>query len=160
MVERFRLTNAKNVSVLMDPHVQYSIKQCPSTLSQMEQIKGVPYSKAIGSILWPTVVSRPDTAYAVGILSQFMQNPGQVQLDTVKCVMNVSFLFFFFNMCLPYGFHFTYPDMSLPAGVHESLNTCTTCVCLTVNTPFPTVQHVFNMLIMHVHVIFYCYLNW
>jgi hypothetical protein len=41
-------------------------------------------------------------------------------------VMNVSFLlFFFFNMHLPYDFHFTYPDMSLPAGVHKSPNTCT-----------------------------------
>jgi hypothetical protein len=55
-------------------------------------------------------------------------------------VTNASFLlFFFFNMRLPYVFHFTYPDTSLPAGVHESPNTCTTCVCLTVNTPFPTV---------------------
>jgi hypothetical protein len=56
-----------------------------------------------------------------------------------KGVTNVSFLLFFFNICSPYVFHFTYPDMSLPAGVHKSPNTCTTCVCLTVNTPFPTV---------------------
>jgi hypothetical protein len=62
-------------------------------------------------------------------------------------------------MCLPYVFHFTYLDMSLPAGVHESPNTCATCVCLTVNTPFPTVQHMFNMLIMHVHITLYFYLN-
>jgi hypothetical protein len=74
--------------------------------------------------------------------------------------MNASFLlFFFFDMCLPYVFHFTYPDMSLPAGVHESPNTCTTCVCLMVDTPFPIVLHAFNMLIMHVHVTLYCYLN-
>jgi hypothetical protein len=58
----------------------------------------------------------------------------------VMVVMNVSFLlFFFFDMRLSYDFHFTYPDMSLPAGVHESPNTCTTCVCLMVNTLFPTV---------------------
>jgi hypothetical protein len=34
-------------------------------------------------------------------------------------VMNVSFLLFFFvDMRLPYAFHFTYLNMSLPAGVH------------------------------------------
>jgi hypothetical protein len=75
-------------------------------------------------------------------------------------VTNVTFLlFFFFDMRLPYAFYFTYLGMSLPAGVHESPNTCATCVCLTVNTPFPPVLHTFNMLIMHVHDTFYCYLN-
>jgi hypothetical protein len=62
-----------------------------------------------------------------------------------------TLLFFFFDMRLPYAFHFTYLDTILPAGVHESPNTCATCVCLTVNTPFPPVHHTFNMLIMHVH---------
>jgi hypothetical protein len=69
--------------------------------------------------------------------------------------MNVTFLlFFFFDMQLPYAFHFTYLNMSLPAGVHKSPNTCATFVCLMVNTPFPPVHHTFNMLIMHVHVTF------
>jgi hypothetical protein len=52
-------------------------------------------------------------------------------------------LLFFFSsssdMRLPYAFHFTYLYMSLPAGVHELPNTCTTCVCLMVNIPFPPV---------------------
>jgi RNase H-like domain found in reverse transcriptase len=76
--------------------------------------------------------------------------PFQIQVDSLLFatgdilsqmdVTNISFLLsFFFDMRLPYDFHFTYPDMSLPAEVHESPNTCTTCVCLTVNTPFPTV---------------------
>jgi hypothetical protein len=54
-------------------------------------------------------------------------------------VMNITFLLFFFDMHLPYAFHFTYLNMSLPAGVHESPNTCATCACLTVNTSFPPV---------------------
>jgi hypothetical protein len=57
-------------------------------------------------------------------------------------------------MRLPYAFYFTYLNTSLPAGAHKSPNTCATCVCLMVNTPFPPDRHMFNMLIMHVHVIF------
>jgi hypothetical protein len=57
-------------------------------------------------------------------------------------------------MQLPYAFHFTYLNTSLPTGVHELPNTCTTCVCLMVNIPFPPVHHMSNMLIMHVHVTF------
>jgi hypothetical protein len=60
----------------MDPNVHFSTQQSPSSLSQTARMNGVPYSEAIGSVLWPTVVSRPDTAYAVGVLSQFIQNPG------------------------------------------------------------------------------------
>ena len=78
MVEKFRLTNMKKVLTPIDPHVQYSTKQCPSTLAQVEHMKWIPYSEAIGSIIWPAIVSCPDIAYAVGILLQFMQNPRQV----------------------------------------------------------------------------------
>jgi hypothetical protein len=48
--------------------------------------------------------------------------------------MNNSFLLFFFDMLLPYAFHLTYLNMSLPTGIHESSNTCLTCVCLIFTT--------------------------
>ena len=88
MVNKFGLTNMKRVSIPLDPHVQYSVKQCPSSLTQVARMKEVPYSKAIGSILWPTVISHPDTAYAIGILSQFMQNPGPVHWEAAKWVIS------------------------------------------------------------------------
>jgi hypothetical protein len=57
-------------------------------------------------------------------------------------------------MRLPHVFHSTYLYTSLPAGVHELPNTCTTCVCLVVNIPFPSIHHMSNMQNMHVHVTF------
>jgi len=72
MVEKFRLTGAKRVLTLMEPNAQLSNQQCPSTANQSARMCGVPYSEAIGSVLWLVVVSRPDAAYAVGILSQFI----------------------------------------------------------------------------------------
>ena len=61
----------------MDPNVVYSSQQSPTTPNQLAQMKGVPYNEAIGSVLWPAVVSRPDIAYAIGVLSQFIQNLGR-----------------------------------------------------------------------------------
>ena len=84
MVDKFRLTGAKKTLIPINPHTQYSMKQCPLTITQVARMRGVPYCEAIGSILWPTVVSRPDTAYAVGVLSQFMQNLGQAHWDIRK----------------------------------------------------------------------------
>ena len=84
MVDKFYLTNAKKVTTPMDPNVYYSIDQSPSTANQLARMKGVPYSEAIGSVLWPVVVSRPDAAYAIGILAQFIQNPGLAHWEALK----------------------------------------------------------------------------
>ena len=84
MVEKFSLTNAKRVLTPMDPNVQFSVDQCPSTTNQLARMKGIPYSEAIGSVLWPVVVSRPDAAYAIGILAQFIQNPGLAHWEALK----------------------------------------------------------------------------
>ena len=56
--------------------MQFTTQKCPSMANQSARMQNVPYSKAIGSVLWLVVVSRPDAAYAVGTLSQFIQNPG------------------------------------------------------------------------------------
>jgi hypothetical protein len=88
MIEKFRLTNAKNVLTPMDPNTHFSVQQCPSTINQMARMKGVLYSKALGLVLWPTVVLCPDTAYAVDILLQFMQNLGPAHWEGIKRVIN------------------------------------------------------------------------
>jgi hypothetical protein len=87
MVERFGLTNAKRVATPMDQSIHFSTEQSPSTPNQSSRMHGIPYSEAIGSVLWPVVVSRPDAAYAVGVLSQFIQNPGTVHWEGVKRVI-------------------------------------------------------------------------
>ena len=39
-------------------------------------------------MLWLTVVSHPVTAYAVGILSQYIPNPGLAHWEVLKQVMS------------------------------------------------------------------------
>jgi len=87
LAENFRLTNAKPVHTPMDPNVHFSIKQCPSTPNQSAWMQGVLYIEAIGSLLWPAVVSRPDIVFAVGILSQFIQNPGSIHWEALKRII-------------------------------------------------------------------------
>ena len=88
MVEKSRLTSAKPVSTPIEPNAQFTTQQSPSTLNQTARMQGVLYSEAIRSILWPAVVSCPDIAYVVGILSQFIQNPRTVHWEGVKRVIN------------------------------------------------------------------------
>ena len=88
MVGKFRLTSAKLVLTPMEPGAQFSIDQCLSTINQTARMQGVPYSEAIGSVLWPVMVSWPDAAYAVGVLLQYIQNPGPAHWEGVKRVIN------------------------------------------------------------------------
>ena len=88
MVERFGMAQAKPVSMPMEPGVQFSVDQCLSSANQVARMCGVSYIQAIGSVLWPVVVSRPDAAYAVGVMLQFMQNPGPAHWEELKQIIN------------------------------------------------------------------------
>ena len=49
-------------------------------------MKKVPYRQAIGSLMWTAVATRPDIAFAVSLLSQFLENPSQIHWNAVKRV--------------------------------------------------------------------------
>ena len=50
-------------------------------------MKGVPYREAIGALNWVAVGTRPDIAFVVGQLAQFLENLGRVHWDAAKQVM-------------------------------------------------------------------------
>ena len=87
MTEKFRLTNAKPVSTPMEPGAQFTKEQGPSTPTQMMRMRNVPYAEAIGSVLWPVMISRPDAAFSVSVLSQFIQNPGRIHWEALQRVI-------------------------------------------------------------------------
>ena len=78
------LIGSKPISMAMDLNAHFSTKQSPLLLNQVKKMKDIPYAEATGSVLWATVVSRPDTAFAVGVLSQFIQNLGPTHWEGVK----------------------------------------------------------------------------
>ena len=88
MVEKFGMAQAKLVSMPMELGVQFSVDQCLSSANQVTRMHGVPYIQAIGSVLWPVVVSQPDAAYVVGVMLQFMQNPGPAHQEGLKRIIN------------------------------------------------------------------------
>jgi hypothetical protein len=48
----------------------------------------VPYSSTIGSLMYTMVCTREDIAYAVGVLSRYMNNPGREHWEAVKWILN------------------------------------------------------------------------
>ncbi|THH13391.1 hypothetical protein EW146_g6815 [Bondarzewia mesenterica] len=87
IVSRFNLENAKPLSTPLDPSFPLNKTQCPSTPRQYEEMRGVPFQEAIGSVMYAARRTRPDIAFSVTYLSQFMQNPGKAHWEGVKRVL-------------------------------------------------------------------------
>jgi len=81
VIERFGMSKAKSVSVPADPHV---------TLDSVEEdeldISNIPYREAVGSLMFLAVISRPDIAFAVNVLSRFLNKYNRNQWNVVKHV--------------------------------------------------------------------------
>ncbi|KAK4386131.1 Retrovirus-related Pol polyprotein from transposon TNT 1-94 [Sesamum angolense] len=81
------MENAKTTPVPLAAHFQLSKEQSPKTESETEHMKSVPYSNAIGSVMYLMVSTRPDIAYAVSCLSRYMSNAGLPHWEALKWLL-------------------------------------------------------------------------
>jgi hypothetical protein len=77
VLERFRMQNGKLVSTPLASHFKLTKGMCPQTLEEIEYMSNVPYSLAVGSLMYEIVCTRPDIAHAVGVVRRYMNNPGK-----------------------------------------------------------------------------------
>ena len=71
------MQGAKSITSPLAGHHKLSSKEYPSSKKEKEEMSKVPYQSAVGSLMYAMVCTRPDIAYAVGVVSQFMTNRGQ-----------------------------------------------------------------------------------
>ena len=84
IITRFNFNDLKPSPTPMDPNIRYSKSQSPQTVEEAARMRQIPYREAIGSILYLSVATRPDIAFATGLLSQFVDNPGWTHWEGVK----------------------------------------------------------------------------
>lgn len=70
LINKFNLLDAKSCSTPADVNVHLS-----KNISNDKPIN-FPYREAVGALLFLSSVSRPDIAYAVNVVSRFVNNPG------------------------------------------------------------------------------------
>ncbi|KAL6331686.1 hypothetical protein AAG906_014336 [Vitis piasezkii] len=54
---------------------------------EKEDMRRVPYASVVGSLMYVMVCTRPDIAYAVGVVNRFLSNPGRLHWEAVKWIM-------------------------------------------------------------------------
>ena len=87
VLERFRM---KDCSPSVAPIVKgdrFNLNQCPKNELEQEQMKNIPYASAVGSLMYAQVCTRPDIAFAVGMLGRYQNNPGIDHWRAAKKVM-------------------------------------------------------------------------
>ncbi|GKV30830.1 hypothetical protein SLEP1_g39605 [Rubroshorea leprosula] len=87
VLQRFNMQNAKPVSTPFPVHIKLSSEYSPSTEAEKAAMSRVPYSSAVGSLMFAMVGTRPDIAQAVEAVSKYMANPGRVHWDAVKWIL-------------------------------------------------------------------------
>ncbi|TFY61298.1 hypothetical protein EVG20_g7113 [Dentipellis fragilis] len=88
ILARFNFVDAKPLSMPMIPGVSYSKDDCPTSPADVARMCCVPYREAIGSLMYAAVATRPDIVFAISTLLQFLDNPGEVHWEAVKCVFH------------------------------------------------------------------------
>ena len=81
------MSNAKPVGVPLANHFKLSKSSCPSSKKEIEEMSTIPYSSAVGSLMYAMVCTRPDIAHAVGVVSRFLSNPGKKHWEAVKWIL-------------------------------------------------------------------------
>lgn len=79
IIEKFGMSEAKAVNIPCDPHVELrNVKE-----GEPNQ-ENVPYREAVGSLMFLTIVSRPDLAYAVNSVSRYLNKHDHSHWQAVK----------------------------------------------------------------------------
>ncbi|GJQ96748.1 retrovirus-related pol polyprotein from transposon TNT 1-94 [Tanacetum coccineum] len=68
-------------------HFKLSKKQAPKTETSRRRMAKVPYASVVGIVMYAMVYTRPDITHAVGVVSEFMSNPGMEHWEAVKWLL-------------------------------------------------------------------------
>ena len=81
------MKNAKPVSTPLASHFRLSAAQSPQSIEEEEYMVKVPYSSAIGSIMYAMVCTRQDISQTVSVVSRYMSRLGKTHWQAVKWIL-------------------------------------------------------------------------
>ncbi|KDR67838.1 hypothetical protein GALMADRAFT_146848 [Galerina marginata CBS 339.88] len=87
VVKDFNMQDAKPVHSPMNASSRLAKADSPFTPKERAEMRKIPYQEAVGSLMHIAVNTRPDIAFAVQQVAQFMSNPGQPHWKAVKRII-------------------------------------------------------------------------
>ena len=68
----------------MDPNAKLMTAQSPNLIDEIAAMRNMPYHEAVGSLMYASLGTRLDIAFAVQTVSRFSTNPGVAHWEAVK----------------------------------------------------------------------------
>ena len=87
LVHEHGLGDSKPVSTPLNPGTRLSTSMCPQNDAEAQEMQQHPYISVVGSLMYLAVTTRPDIAYAAGVLARFNSNPGPAHWQAAKHVI-------------------------------------------------------------------------
>ena len=81
------MRNEKPVSTPLANHFKLSKEMCPETQEEIDYMSKIPYSSAVGILMYALVCTRPDITHAVGVVSMYMNNIGKEHWKIVQWIL-------------------------------------------------------------------------
>ena len=87
LILRHGLQDAKPVSTPLNPGSRLSTSMSPQNDAESSEMSQYPYISLVGSLMYLALTTRPDIAYAAGVLARFNSNPGLAHWQAAKHVL-------------------------------------------------------------------------
>ena len=71
------MQNAKPVSTPLASHLKLSKEMCPETQKEIDYMSTIPYSSAVGRLMYAMVCTRLDIPHVVGVVRKYMNDLGK-----------------------------------------------------------------------------------
>lgn len=84
ILARYNFADCSPVQTPMDPGLKLTSDMCSQTKEERDYMATVPYINAVGALMYLAISTRPDIAYAVGVLCRFSANPGPTHWKAIK----------------------------------------------------------------------------
>jgi len=68
VLEHFNMVGGKTLSTPLPPYVKLSEQDCPKSDDEKAEMAKIPYASAVGSLMYVMIATRPDIAFAVGVV--------------------------------------------------------------------------------------------
>ena len=75
VLKRFGMQNSKPCDTPVAKGDKFNLSQCPKTNLEIKEMQKIPYSSAIGSLMYAQICTRPDITFIVDMLGRYLSNP-------------------------------------------------------------------------------------
>ncbi|KAJ4719824.1 Retrovirus-related Pol polyprotein from transposon TNT 1-94 [Melia azedarach] len=101
ILSRFGMSTAKPIDTPSAANAHLSVAFAPKSVEEKEYMSRVPYTSAVGSLMYAMVCTKPDLAQSVSVVSRFMGEPSKEHWQAVKRIFR--YLKGTFDVGLIYG---------------------------------------------------------